>query len=259
MKFRRFWKYIVPMALIGLLSLNACAGWFGLGSDSWKEEALQPDGSKLVVERSVSRKGRHEIGQRPSIGEQSLSFTMPDTGRRITWEDAYSEDIGGGNFNPMLLGIAQGKAYVLASPAGCLSYNKWGRPNPPYAVFRHEGSTWRRIALTELPGEFKLPNLIVSSPDYEVDKSGTRFITAAMIGRLNGGDAPLQYKSILREAMPNTSQQCEAKYSNGRGTWMGIGWFKNAKDLAACMRVCELNDFNSATCPCRQFFKGNQQ
>ena len=214
MKFRRFWKYIVPMALIGLLSLNACAGWFGLGSDSWKEEALQPDGSKLVVERSVSRKGRHEIGQRPSIGEQSLSFTMPDTGRRITWEDADSEDIGGGNFNPMLLGIAQGKAYVLASPAGCLSYNKWGRPNPPYVVFRHEGSTWRRIALTELPGEFKLPNLIVSSPDYEVDKSGTRFITAAMIGRLNGGDAPLQYKSILREAMPNTSQQCEAEYSN---------------------------------------------
>ncbi len=216
-------KAVSTIGLIFTLgvSMNAEAGLFGFGGDSWQEEALQPDGTKLVVKRTVLRKGRHEIGQRPSIGEQSLSFTMPGTGWRITWEDTYSEDIGGGNFNPMLLGISQGKAYVLASPAGCLSYNKWGRPDPPYVVFRHEDSKWSRIALTELPGEFKLPNLIVSSPDYEVEKSGTRFITAAMIGRLNGGDAPLQYKSILREAMPNAqiNDMCEERVQY-KGYWI---------------------------------------
>jgi len=215
------WKAVSTIGLILTLaiSLNAQAGLFGFGGDSWQEEALQPDGTKLVVKRTVLRKGRFEIGQRPSIGEQSLSFTMPGTGRRITWEDTYSEDIGGGNFNPMLLGISQGKAYVLASPAGCLSYNKWGRPNPPYVIFRHEGSKWSRIALSELPGEFKLPNLIVSSPDDEVEKSGTRFITAAMIGRLNGGDAPIQYKSILREVLPGAGASCE-ELIRYKGHWI---------------------------------------
>lgn len=195
-------------------SMNANAGFFGFGGSSWKEEALQPDGTKVVVERSVSRKGRHEIGQRSAIGDQSLAFTLPGTGQRIKWEDTYTEDVGNGNFSPLLLGVSQGKAYVVASPTGCLSYNKWGRPNPPYLVFRHEGSEWKRIALGDLPAEFKRPNLIISSPDDEVEKSGTRLVTAEMVGRINGLDepwrgVPLQYKSILREAYNGAGGSCE--------------------------------------------------
>ena len=193
--------------LLTAASLRAF-GFLGFGGDSWKEEALQPDGSKIVVERSVARKGRHEIGQRPAIGNQSLTFSMPGTGQQVKWEDAYSEDVGGGNFSPMLLGVLQGKAYVLASPTGCLSYNKWGRPNPPYVVFRYEGKEWKRIALAELPVEFKLPNLIISSPDDEVEKSGTRFITAEMVGRMNHGFAQPEYKTMLREPSKSAGQGC---------------------------------------------------
>lgn len=193
-------------------SMNAEAGLFGLGGTSWKEEALQPDGSKIVVERTASRKGRHEIGQRPAIADQSLSFAMPGTGQKVKWEDRYSEDVGGGNFSPMLLGVLNGRAYVVASPTGCLPYNKWGRPNPPYVVFRYEGSEWQRISLAELPAEFKLPNLIISSPDDQVERSGTRFITAEMIGRMNGGNIPPQYKYILREVMAR--ERCP-QYSSG--------------------------------------------
>lgn len=201
------------------MSMSAEAGLFGFGGDSWKEEALQPDGTKIVVKRSVARKGRHEIGQRPAIGNQSLTFAMPGTGQRVKWEDTYSEDVGGGNFSPMLLGELQGKAYVLASPTGCLSYNKWGRPNPPYVVFRHEGEEWKRIALADLPAEFKLPNLIISSPDDEIEKSGTRFITAEIVGRMNQGFGQAEYKAILREPYKGAGGGCE-ELIRYKGHWI---------------------------------------
>jgi len=202
--------------LVFLLVMGASttseAGFLGFSGDSWKEEALQSDGSKIVVERKVSRKGRHEIGQRPAIGDQSLIFVLPGTGQHVKWEDTYSEDVGNGNFSPMLLGVTQGKAYLVASPKGCLSYNKWGRPNPPYVVFRYEGKEWKRVALVELPAELKQPNLIFSSPDDQVEKSGTRFITAEMVGRMNQGSNQPEYKTILREALAR--ERCP-QYSSG--------------------------------------------
>jgi len=39
-----------------------------------KEEVLLHDGSKLIVERTVERGGRHEIGQPPPIKVESLSL-----------------------------------------------------------------------------------------------------------------------------------------------------------------------------------------
>lgn len=217
-------RWLKQMAKTGLaltmgVSMSAEAGLFGFGGDSWKEEALQHDGAKIVVERNVVRKGRHEIGQRPAIGNQSLTFAMPGTGERVKWEDTYSEDVGGGNFSPMLLGVLQGKAYVLASPKGCLSYNKWGRPNPPYVVFRYEGKEWKRIALADLPTEFKLPNLIISSPDDEVEKSGTRFITAELVGRMNQGFGRSEFRSILREPYKGAGGSCE-ELIRYKGHWI---------------------------------------
>jgi hypothetical protein len=43
--------------------MNAEAGLFGIGGDSWKEDVLLHDGKKLIVERSQTYGGRHEIGQ----------------------------------------------------------------------------------------------------------------------------------------------------------------------------------------------------
>ena len=130
---------------------------------------------------------------------------MPGTAERVTWEDSYSEELGGANFNPMFLGVRKDKAYVLASPAGCLSYNKWGRPNPPYVVFKYEGKKWQRIPLQELPAEIVKPNLIISSPDDEVEKSGKRFITAEMVERMNQGFSQSEFKTILRAPLAEES------------------------------------------------------
>jgi hypothetical protein len=134
-------KQIAKLGMLLMIgaSMSACASFLGLGGDSWKEEVLLHDGNKIIVERTVSRGGRHEIGQEPPIKEQSLSFILPGTNESVTWEDKFTEDIGGANFLPTLLDIHNSVAYLVVKPMGCMSYNKWGRPNPPYVIFKYGG------------------------------------------------------------------------------------------------------------------------
>ncbi len=190
----------VCCALLGI-SLSAGAGLFGFGRTTWKEEVLLHDGSKMVATRTVERGGRHEIGQGPPIKEQSLVFTLPGTNEKVIWEDKFTEDVGGANFLPMQLEIYKDWAYLVVYPMGCLSYNKWGRPNPPYVVFKYQGKTWQRITLQELPAELIIPNLIFSSPDNEAKKAGKGVVSAETIRKLYEGYKQPEFKTILREAV----------------------------------------------------------
>lgn len=191
------WLLGISLTILGA-GISACA--MG-GKTSWKEEVLLYDGQKIIVERSVARGGRHEIGQPPPIKEQSLAFTLPGINKRVTWEDNFTQDVGGANFLPMQLDIRKDTAYLVAYPMGCVSYNKWGRPNPPYVVFKYQGKLWQRVALQELPVEFKTPNLIFSSPDSEAEKTGQRIVSAETIKALYEGYKQPEFKTILREAV----------------------------------------------------------
>ncbi len=197
----------VSVFFVSLMILGGCMSAWAVGDKtSWKEEVFLYGGSKLIVERSVVRKGRHEPFQRPTIGEQTLSFVLPATHQRVRWKDEYSKELGSANFLPMLLEVDKDMAYLVVSPMGCLSYNKWGRPNPPYVVFKYHLGDWLRIPLRELPARFKTPNLIISSPDDAAKKTGVSLITAEMVTRINnapkaGGSEQPQYKTILREPL----------------------------------------------------------
>jgi hypothetical protein len=190
------WKQITKLGLLLMMgvSMSAC-------SKSWKEEVQLHDGSKIIVERTVDRGGRHEIGQEPPIKNQSVTFTIPSTNENVTWEDSFTEDIGGANFLPMQLEILKDIAYLLVHPMGCLSYNKWDRPNPPYVVFKYQDKKWNRFPLKELPAEFKTPNLIFSSPDDEAEKAGGNIVSAETIKSLYAHYKQPEYKTILREAV----------------------------------------------------------
>jgi len=204
------------------ISTSACAGSLGFGGDSWKEEVLLHDGSKIVVERTVELGGRHEIGQRPPYKEQSLSFMLPGTHQNITWEDHYSKDLGQANFLPMALDISGGTPYLVVYPMGCLSYNKWGRPNPPYVVFQYHGKEWKRIQLQELPAEIRTLNMIFSQPDVVVERSGKRFITAEMIKEVIDGYKQPEFRTILREPVGSGSlgsTNCEERVLY-KGQWI---------------------------------------
>lgn len=214
------------MAVILMMGagMSATAGWFGLGGTSWKEEVLLHDGTKIVVERWVKRGGRHEIGQKPPYQDQQMQFINPATSKKVVWEDLKSDDIGTASFLPMLLDIVGGKIYLVANTMGCLSYNKWGRPNPPYVVFRYDAGQWVRIPLAELPKEIVLPNLIHSDPDTVVEKLGKDFVTSDEIKTIIEQYRQPQYRSILREALPagSVGVSCE-ELVYYKGAWVGPG------------------------------------
>jgi hypothetical protein len=203
--------------LIMGVSMSAC-------SKSWQEEVQLHDGSKIIVKRTVDRGGRHEIGQQSPIKAQSLQFILPVTNKSVIWKTEYSADVGLADFKPILLNFVRGQAYIVTTPMGCLSYNKWGRPNPPYIVFKYEGNEWKRIALLDLPAEITTPNLIISSPDEEAASVGKTLISVEDIKRLNGELTQLEYQTILREPIEpklavGSSINCENLVSY-KGKWV---------------------------------------
>jgi len=254
-------KRIVKLGMLLMIaaSMSAYAGLFGLGGDSWKEEVLLHDGSKIIVKRSLSYGGRHEIGQPSSIKEQTISFTLPNSDKTVKWTSEYSEDIGRANFNLLALHVLNGTPYIVAEPNLCLSYNKWGRPNPPYVFFKYESNEWKRIPLSEFPAEFKTLNVAIYLGHQDVNlmvKEG--LVPPETIKRRNESleyNYP-QYRTILREPMPNGGSGCiRTNYYKGAG-WLSPDWFTDMPSMEACLRFCDRKKISIDTCPCNSIFKG---
>jgi len=207
-------SYLVSIA--GLL-LNGCMS----NAANWKEEVLLHDGNRIIVDRHTKRGGRHEIGQRSAFTNQSLTFNIPGSGK-TTWEDKFSEDLASANFLPMMLDISNSKAYLVVYPMGCLSYNKWARPNPPYIVFKYQSMRWQQIALEELPMELKVPNLIFSSPDESAKGINQPIVSSQQIQELYKVYKQPEFKNIGREKLKYPYPGCdEVVYY--KGMWMGLG------------------------------------
>lgn len=187
-----------------IAATSGCAGT-GFGFDQrWREEVVLHDGRTIIVDRSQSRGGRHEIGQRPPVHKHTIRFQMPDTRETITWSSEYGEDLGRTNFNLLAVHVLGRTPYLVVEPNLCLSFNKWGRPNPPYVIFKWEAGQWQRIAITELPLEFKAINLIVDTwaDDALAEASfGLGYAPAAAIRKLNSMLIQPQFKVILREPL----------------------------------------------------------
>lgn len=181
------------------VSMSACSETM-----NWKEEVLLHDGSTIIVKRSQRYGGRHEIGQTPPIKEQTITFTPLDTNKAITWKSEYGEDIGRSNFILLALHILKGTPYIVASPNLCLSYSKWGRPNPPYVIFKYDSKAWQRIALAEFPAEFQEINLVVSTKVEEETIMANPLVSEELVKKLNGSLEQPEYKTILREALART-------------------------------------------------------
>lgn len=221
---------------------NANAGLFGLGGTSWKEEVLLHDGTKIIVKRSQTYKGRHEIGQSTPVGEHTIRFGLPATGKQVEWTSEYGEDLGRTNFNLLALHILSGTPYLIAEPNLCLAYNKYDRPNPPYVILKHDGKTWQRIPLSELPAEFKTINLIVNNgreEDIERAAKPLGYVTAEGVQSFNSSLTQPEYRSIVREPLKNAGGSCGEMVPFGKGGWLGKDWFTDQPSLEACLRFCE--------------------
>jgi hypothetical protein len=196
--------------------MNANASLFGLGGDSWKEEVLLHDGQKIIVQRSQSYGGRHEIGQSSPVKEHSIDFTLPGTNKRITWTSEYGEDLGRTNFNLLAVHVFNSTPYLVVEPNLLLSYNKWGRPNPPYVFFKHDGNAWQRIALEALPLDIKTFNVVINNSrldDINGAASKTGYVSAEDVGKINSSLRQPEYKTIHRTPLEHWKPR--PKYTGG--------------------------------------------
>lgn len=215
-------RQITRLGLILLLvtSMSAC-------STSWKEGVRLHDGSTLIAKRSQTRGGGHEPGNRPPINQQKITFTVPKTDKTLSFTSDYSDDIDAMDFNLLALHILGETPYLVVTPNRCLSYNKWGRPNPPYVIFKHEESDWQRIPLQELPSEFKEINLMVDGYDpyrLTVKERDASVLSTGVVKKLNGKLSQPEYKTILREAMTREGRgitSCEELVHYKCG-WTGV-------------------------------------
>ena len=219
MKTIRLWlKRITKLGLILMMgvSMSAC-------SKSWKEEVQLHDGSKIIVKRSQEYGGMHELGQSSPIKSQEITFTVPDSDKIITFKNEFSEDIGRATFTLLALHILNGTPYIVAEPVGCLSYNKWGRPNPPYVIFRHDGKEWQRITRQELPIEFKDINLVINTKEHAEKMVAISVATTDAVKKFNSSLKQPEYKTILREPLiPHTVESnvnCEERVLY-KGHWV---------------------------------------
>ena len=184
-------------AVASSLAMVACSGGF----DGWNEEVLLHDGSKVIVSRTQHYGGRHEVGQSSPIREQELSFVVPGSTKRIIFKSEYSEDIRRANFTPLALHILNGVPYVITTPNLCLAFNKWGRPNPPYVLFKHTGQEWQRISLQDLPAQFNDINLVINTKTKDKEFADQSPVSAELIKKLNGILKQPEFKVILRSPL----------------------------------------------------------
>lgn len=217
------------------------------------------DGSTIVVKRSQTHGGRGEIGQSP-IKSQSIRFTVPGTGKKVIWKDKSTKDIGHANFDAVALHILNETPYLILKPDKCLSYNKWGRPNPPYIVLKYESDTWQQIQMSDLPSEFVNINLVITTSGDEKKLVSKWVVTAEMVKELNRLLKQDYLQTIIREQLKPGSLgvSCNELIHTENNHWLGIDWFSDQPTYEACLKVCEHKKVIRQNCPCARLFKFNR-
>ena len=251
---------ITKLGLLLLLTVAivACASATSIGKiagDSWKEEVQLHDGSTIIIKRSQSYKGRHEIGQSIPVSEHTVYFTLPKTGKSYTWTSEYGEDLGRTNFNLLAVHVLDNIPYIVAEPVGCMSYNKWGRPNPPYVIFKFANNAWQRIQMAELPAQFTTLNVLINIKAEDTQGiSSMRTISAATIKERNAELTQPIYKVLVRDPIKNV---CAVLVPYGNGGWLGLDWFSDQPNYEACSNFCVKKKVAPKDCPCNKLFKVN--
>jgi hypothetical protein len=255
------WAVTISVATLGAI-MNACA--FG-GKASWKEEVLLHDGKKIILERSQTRGGRHEIGQDIPVNRHTISFAIPGTGRTVTWDSEFGLEIERPSLLPLALDVVGGIPYLVTTTAGCIAYNKWGRPNPPYIFFKFDGKAWQRIPLAEFPAEIKEANMVIGALTLRDERRLTGYsgpVPAEEVRKMNAearNPQVLYLRMFARDPIKvGATTDCAEMVYDGNGGWIGTGWFRDQPSYEACLQYCTRHKIAIQHCPCGHFFKGGK-
>lgn len=241
------------IALMGNVPVNARV--FGIEHTMrWKQEVKLHDGQVIVVEHLYNLGGYPTIeSQNRSPLDKTLTFTEPSSGKEIVWKTVFNDLPEPNSLGPLLLDVVNGTPYLATSPAGCIAYNKWKRPNPPYVLFKYVEREWKRIAMDEFPPVLVYSNLM-GRPDHRLLKPYYSYEQAKK--QMQDGNRPIEVISIQREALPNYWKSCPAMISYGKnGGWIGLDWFTDQPSLDACLSFCDQKKIGPENCPCKALFK----
>lgn len=217
MTVKMFKAVVVSLAIMGA-SMQADA--FD-GKAGWKEEVLLHDGTKLIVDRFQIYGGYAEPASRErSLVEEQWMFQIPGSGEKVVWKSDFRRPPDGDSLMLLQLNFINRVPYIATTPAGCLAYNHWGRPNPPYIFFKYDGKSWQRISANEFPVLFKESNVVIGRPDQN---HRTGLLTVEMIKEENHLLEP-HLKRIVREPITGGPTACEKQVH------YKCGWFGTRPD-----------------------------
>jgi hypothetical protein len=236
---------------LAITSINAC-GYLGIfGEASWKEEVLLHDGSKIIVKRWQKTINVYSYEKSTLLQRQSLNFKHPKTREKIVWKDGPTEGIRNANFRLLAFHIKDNTPYIITEAYDCFSYNKWGRPNPPYIIFKYEGEEWKRIAIHDLPSELTSINLMLNTTGKTEINTALRGL-ATTDNRIKLRRPPhAMYKSIVRTPMEGVG--CMGMIYDGR-VWTGFDYSKMKVSYEVCIDTCKNVLSNQKYCPCDNLY-----
>jgi len=121
-------KRLLFSVVIVLLLCLLLSGCFLGHSAWWKEEVLLHDGRTIIVDRSQKLGGYPTLdSQERAVLEEKWHFPVPGTYKFITWEINQELPPKGTPLLLVTIGFIRGTPYIATVPAGCISYNYWGR------------------------------------------------------------------------------------------------------------------------------------
>ena len=188
------------MKVIGwVLTLSASVAAYA--QTSWKEEVLLHDGVIITAERVYRLGGLPGLGATERVPlDETVTFNLPN-GKSVIWKSDFRDTAPEPNsLNHFRFDIVGGVPYLATYPAGCIAYNKWGRPNPPQVLLKYAAGHWQRITVAELPTVLidKTANVVVGRSATSLLKP---FYAVADVNAKNAMISTPEYKTIVRESV----------------------------------------------------------
>ncbi len=110
--------------------------WYDYRFPTWREEVLLGDGRLVVVKQA-----RDDIKDR-GTRRTWLTLTLPELGGEQTWSEY---------LYPSLLGVVDGKVYVVGRPRGSTQFSLYRYPRYVYVAFVWNGKQFERIPFLSVP------------------------------------------------------------------------------------------------------------
>lgn len=173
--------------MLAAAQLTACAD-----TVQWDEEVQLNDGRVIVVTQKKRCEGgafTAETGATCVAREAWLTLRLPEFSKKeIVWHES---------LDPMVVGVHQGRLYVIGWPPHSLEFRAYGATNPPYFGFVWAGDSWKRINFSDIPMSLYTRNMLVES----IPQARTKMLTLAQKNSRAENGNPV-YPAALQKINP---------------------------------------------------------